>query len=84
MVLYVDNLISPAIALALGRGSVKALADAEPDAVARYAPDLLLASSAAARRRVPFAISMGNKARHAFNVVGGGSIGAQEEGPSTV
>eukprot|EP00969_Alexandrium_andersonii_P166077 7338081-Alexandrium_andersonii.AAC.1 len=68
LVLYVDNLISPVIALALDRGAVRALADAEPDAVARYAPDLVLASSAAARRRVPFAISVGNKARHAFNV----------------
>eukprot|EP00969_Alexandrium_andersonii_P142861 6315488-Alexandrium_andersonii.AAC.1 len=34
LVLYVDNLISPAIVLVLGRGTVRALADAEPDAVA--------------------------------------------------
>eukprot|EP00969_Alexandrium_andersonii_P328449 14513783-Alexandrium_andersonii.AAC.1 len=34
LVLYVDNLTSPAIALALDRGTVRALADAEPDAVA--------------------------------------------------
>eukprot|EP00969_Alexandrium_andersonii_P074472 3284647-Alexandrium_andersonii.AAC.1 len=51
MTLYVDSLISPTIALALDRGTVRALADAEPDAVARYAPDLVLESSAVARRR---------------------------------
>eukprot|EP00969_Alexandrium_andersonii_P248336 10973373-Alexandrium_andersonii.AAC.1 len=31
---YVDNLISPVIAQAMDRGTVRALADAEPDAVA--------------------------------------------------
>eukprot|EP00969_Alexandrium_andersonii_P236606 10445355-Alexandrium_andersonii.AAC.1 len=48
MTLYMDSISHPAIALALGKGTVKALADAEPGAVARYAPDLVLASSAAA------------------------------------
>eukprot|EP00969_Alexandrium_andersonii_P129543 5725458-Alexandrium_andersonii.AAC.1 len=51
--------------------TARALADADPDAVARYAPDLVLASSGAARRRASFAISLGNKARVATRVVDG-------------
>eukprot|EP00969_Alexandrium_andersonii_P115941 5127232-Alexandrium_andersonii.AAC.1 len=35
--LYVGNIICPTIALALGKGAMRALAGAEPDAVARYA-----------------------------------------------
>eukprot|EP00969_Alexandrium_andersonii_P224135 9898136-Alexandrium_andersonii.AAC.1 len=34
MTLYVGNIICPTVALALGKGTARALADAEPDAVA--------------------------------------------------
>eukprot|EP00969_Alexandrium_andersonii_P010454 455605-Alexandrium_andersonii.AAC.1 len=51
MTMYVDDVLRPATAMALDRARARALADAEPGAVARYAPELVLASSAAARRR---------------------------------
>eukprot|EP00969_Alexandrium_andersonii_P040866 1791729-Alexandrium_andersonii.AAC.1 len=65
---YVENLISPSIAKAITMSTVRALADADPDAVARYDPVLVLASSGAARCRVSFAISLGSKARIATRV----------------
>eukprot|EP00969_Alexandrium_andersonii_P030384 1325106-Alexandrium_andersonii.AAC.1 len=42
-----------------------------PDAVARYASDLVPSSSDAARRRLPFAISPLCQSRRAFRVVDG-------------
>eukprot|EP00969_Alexandrium_andersonii_P279304 12345677-Alexandrium_andersonii.AAC.1 len=53
------------------RTVVMAVADGVPDAVARYAPGLVLSSSDAARRRPSFAISPLCKLRRVFRVVDG-------------
>eukprot|EP00969_Alexandrium_andersonii_P233408 10304703-Alexandrium_andersonii.AAC.1 len=69
--IYSGNLVHPVQANILMRTVVMAVADGTPDAVARYAPDLVPSSSDAARRRPPFAISPLCKSRRAFRVVDG-------------
>eukprot|EP00969_Alexandrium_andersonii_P180904 7994096-Alexandrium_andersonii.AAC.1 len=63
MRIYYGDLVHPACANATMRTVVMAMADGAPDAVARYAPDLVLGTSAAARGRAQFSISPRGKSR---------------------
>eukprot|EP00969_Alexandrium_andersonii_P028930 1262775-Alexandrium_andersonii.AAC.1 len=51
LAIYANQTVHPVQANAIMRSTRQALADADPDAVARYAPDLVLRTSGPALRR---------------------------------